>query len=66
MDEMGEILWKKKNGVLGKIEDREWPAGRPVARFAKPLNAGAVGIGDPARRGEDPLKLESIEILRSP
>ena len=62
IDEWGGILWEKKNGVLEKIEDQEWPAGRQKIPVTNHLNGEAIGTGGPARIGENPLKLDPIKI----
>ena len=54
----GEILWKKKNVVPGKVEDQKWPAGRQKIPVTKYLNGEAVGIGGPAKKGENPSKFD--------
>jgi len=48
------MLWKEGCAVLDKIEDQEG-AGSLATRITKDLNAEVVGIGDPGRKGENPL-----------
>jgi hypothetical protein len=59
MGKRGGILWKRKNVVPEKTEDPERTEERQRLWVAKPLNAGLVGIEDPARTGENPPKFDA-------
>jgi hypothetical protein len=58
----GEILWKKRSIVPEKVEDQESPAGRQKIPVTKGLNGEAVGIGGPARTGENPPEFDGTAI----
>ena len=55
-----EIIWRKRNVVLEKIEDQEMTVESLATLIIKDPKGETVEIGDPERKGENPINYGEV------